>query len=222
MLIISDFDGTVTARDTNSTLARRFAPAAQERVEGKLATRELTIRDVLGAEYEAMTAGLDAIVEAALEIPFRAGFGEFVDAVEGAGARLVLLSGGFTQVIEPMLADKGFLGRVPLVANDIEFDESGGRVTWRELPVCDLCGEECKRHDVATLRAQHAQFNDTVVFIGDGFSDRCGAETADIVFARDNLAAYLDERELPYRPWDDFFDIAHSLDLESFAARTRS
>ena len=220
MLIISDFDGTVTSIDTNSTLARRFAPEAQERVEGKLATRELTLRDVLGAEYEAITAGIDAVVEAALEIPFRPGIEEFLDAAEGAGARFVLLSSGFRQVIEPMLEDKGLVGRVPLIANDIELDETGGRVTWRDLPGCDLCGEQCKRHDVATLRAKYAQHNDTVVFIGDGFSDRCGAETADIVFARDNLATYLDERDLPYRPWDDFFDIAHSLDLDAYAARS--
>jgi 2-hydroxy-3-keto-5-methylthiopentenyl-1-phosphate phosphatase len=213
MLIISDFDGTVTARDTNSTLARMFAPRAQEAVEGKLATRELTLRDVLGAEYEAMTAGREPIVAAAIEIPFRDGFAEFLDAVEDAGARFILLSSGFREVIEPMLAHNGLLDRVELVCNNVELVEGGGTVTWRELPVCELCDEECKRHDIAMLRGTHAAEGETVVFIGDGFSDRCGAETADIVFARDNLASYLAERELPFRAWDDFHDIARSLEL---------
>jgi 2-hydroxy-3-keto-5-methylthiopentenyl-1-phosphate phosphatase len=213
MLIISDFDGTVTSRDTNSTLARRFAPEAQERVEGKLVTRELSLRDVLGAEYEAMAAGREAVVEAALEIPFRDGFAEFLDAVDAAGGRFILLSSGFREIIEPMLDREGLLDRVELVCNNVDLRVGGSTVTWRELPMCELCGEQCKRHDVAQLRAEHAADGATVVFVGDGFSDRCGAETADIVFARDNLATYLDQRDLPYRAWDDFHDISRSLEL---------
>lgn len=214
MLIISDFDGTVTARDTNTELARRFAREAQQEVEGKLGNRELTLREVLGAEYEAMTVGLRPVVEAALEIPFREGFREFLDAAKSAGARVVLLSSGFREIIEPMLERDGLLGRVPLVANEVELPAgAGGRVSWRELPTCELCGEECKRGDVANLRARHAAAGETVVFVGDGFSDRCGAETADIVFARDSLARYLDEAGHEYRRWVDFHDIVRSLDL---------
>lgn len=218
MLIICDFDGTVTARDTNTALARRFAPDALAAVEGKLASRELTLRDVLSAEFEDVRVGLDAVVDAALEIPFRPGFGELLDAAEAAGATVVLLSSGFREIIEPMLARDGLEGRVPLQANSIELDEHGGRVTWRDLPTCDLCGEPCKRHDVARLRARHAGGGETVVFVGDGLSDRCGAETADIVFARDSLARYLDDQGVEWRGWDDFHDVGASLGLDTRGA----
>lgn len=213
MLVVCDFDGTVTARDTNTHLAKRFAPDAYEHVEGKLASRELSLRDVLGAEYAAMDASLPAVVDAALEIPFRPGFAEFLDAAAAGGATVVLLSSGFRQVIEPMLDRAGLLGRVPLVANDVAFGERGGAITWRDLPHCELCGEQCKRHDVAELRRRHAAPGETVVFIGDGFSDRCGAESADVVFARDSLARYLDDAGHPYQGWGDFHDVTAALRL---------
>lgn len=214
MLIICDFDGTVTARDTNSALARRFAPDAYADVEGRLASRELTLREVLSAEFSSVTVGLDRVLEEALEIPFRDGFEQFLDAADAQGAHVVLLSSGFRQVIEPMLAREGLAGRIDLLANDIELDEDGGRIAWRELPTCELCGEPCKRHDVARLRREHAADGETVAFVGDGMSDRCGAESADVVLARDGLARYLDERDAPYEPWDDFHDVADVLGLD--------
>lgn len=213
MLIICDFDGTVTAHDTNTALARRFAPAAFEAVEGRLGRREMTLRDVLATEFGAITVGLDAVVEAALEIPFRPGFTGFLDAAERQGATVVLLSSGFRELIEPMLARDGLEGRVPLVANRIELGPDGGTISWRDLPTCDLCGEPCKRHDVARLREQHAP-GEVTVFVGDGYSDRCGAESADVVFARDALARYLDDQGLEYRPWNDFDDVGEALGLQ--------
>lgn len=213
MLIICDFDGTVTARDTNSALARRFAPEAYAGLEGRLAARDLTLREVLAAEFEDVTAGLDELLAVALAIPFRNGFADFLDAADRADATVVLLSSGFREFIVPMLAREGLAERVDLLANSIGFDAGGGRIQWRELPTCDLCGEPCKRHDVARLRARHAANGEPVVFIGDGFSDRCGAESADRVLARDSLAGYLDERSLAYESWGDFDDVMRLLDL---------
>jgi 2-hydroxy-3-keto-5-methylthiopentenyl-1-phosphate phosphatase len=70
--------------------------------------------------------------------------------------------------------------------------------------VCDVCGEPCKRSDVAAL--------DGFAYAGDGFSDRCVAEAATQVFARDGLATYLGSKGVPYEPFDDFYDVARLLD----------
>ena len=43
-----------------------------------------------------------------------------------------------------------------------------------------------------------------MIFVGDGYSDRCAALAADRVFARDGLAGYLDERGVHYEPFEDF------------------
>ena len=210
MLILCDFDGTATALDSNVFLSERFAPNIFLEVERKLLEGEMTLRQVLTAELGAMTDGHDAIVKAAVEgIPMRAGFDRFVRESQARGDRFVLLSAGFRQVIEPMLAGWGIESGLPLIANDVSFDERGGRITWREQPVCVLCGEQCKRSEVDELRAEEP--GRSVIYIGDGFSDRCGAEAADRIFARDNLAAYLDAGGTPYTWFDDFHEIAEVL-----------
>jgi 2-hydroxy-3-keto-5-methylthiopentenyl-1-phosphate phosphatase len=215
MLIICDFDGTITARDTNSHLAQRFAPDRYALLEDKLARRELSVREVLSAEFDRIGATINDLVDVALEVPVRRGFDRLIDFVLRSESALVVLSSGFRQLIEPILAREGVLGAMPLLANDLQVVDGRGTVAWRDLPQCAMCGEQCKRHDVGLLRggAEHdgRQF-ERVVFIGDGFSDRCGAEAADVIFARDALASWLDRRDVGWLAWDDFDDIVDSLE----------
>jgi len=132
MLILCDFDGTVTVRDTNSYLSEQFSPGAYRAWEGKLAGREATLRDVLAAELGGMLAGEAAIVAAAVEnIDMRAGFAEFVASSSAQLDELVLLSAGFRQIIDPMLESWGLGGKLELFANDVTFSSTGGAVSWR-------------------------------------------------------------------------------------------
>lgn len=209
MLVICDFDGTVTQFDTLNHLATRFAPEVFARVEGRLVSGELSLREVLAAELGGMVVGHDEVVRAAVEeVPLRAGFAEFVAGVREAGHRLVLVSAGFRQLIEPMLANAGLDADVELVANDVEFTDRGGVVTFRDSPTCGVCGEQCKRAEVDLMRRP----GETVAYIGDGFSDRCGATAADIVFARAGLASYLDGRGVAYTWFDDFVEVGTALE----------
>lgn len=210
-LIVCDFDGTVTARDTNTFLARRFAPDAFASLEGKLASRELTLREVLAGEHAEIRAGESAVVEAALSIPLRPGFAELVEGARDRGDRFVVLSSGFRQLIEPMLAHAGYAD-LELVSNELVYGEDGGRITWRELPVCGICDEECKRHDVARLRDE-GSYRETV-FIGDGFSDRCGAEAADRIFALAGgaLERDLSDRGCRFESFTDLHEVARALE----------
>lgn len=216
MLIVCDFDGTVTARDTNSELARRFAPDRYAAIEGKLARREVSVRETLAHEFEGLGVPLDALVEVALEVPVRPGFRVLVEQTRAAGGDVILLSSGFRQIIEPILEREGMAGLVQLLANDIEVGPDGARIRWRELPMCDICDEHCKRHEVAQLRTgllHDGRRFDQLVFVGDGFSDRCGADVADRIFARDSLATWLDAQGVAWEAWDDFHDIVAALEL---------
>ncbi len=74
---------------------------------------------------------------------------------------------------------------------------------WRDEAVCATCGQPCKR---STLPV-----DGEVVYVGDGYSDRCAALAADRVFARRGLAAYLDEQGVAYERFDDLHDVATRL-----------
>jgi len=75
---------------------------------------------------------------------------------------------------------------------------------FREQAVCAVCGERCKRSDVAGL--------DGFTYVGDGFSDQCVAQAAARVFARDGLAEFLRAERVAFEPFDDFHDVARALD----------
>jgi 2-hydroxy-3-keto-5-methylthiopentenyl-1-phosphate phosphatase len=69
-----------------------------------------------------------------------------------------------------------------------------------------VCGQPCKRSTAAALSD-----GTELVYVGDGYSDRCAAELADRVFARRGLASYLEERGVPFERFEDFHSIARSL-----------
>ena len=69
--------------------------------------------------------------------------------------------------------------------------------------VCPTCGDKCKRRSLPDTRP--------LVFVGDGWSDRCASLAADRVFARSGLADYLDEQGVPYEPYETLDDVAAAL-----------
>jgi 2-hydroxy-3-keto-5-methylthiopentenyl-1-phosphate phosphatase len=67
------------------------------------------------------------------------------------------------------------------------------------------CGDSCKRGSLPEGDGQ-------LVYVGDGYSDRCAALAAHRVFARDGLADYLDARRVPYVRFDDLTDVVAAIE----------
>ncbi len=205
-LIICDFDGTISAIDTINYLCTRYTPDVFDELEGRLIGGDLTLEEVLRREIIALRERVDDLPAiAAREVPLREGFAEFVGWVDEAGHELVIVSSGFRQLIEPMLAAAGHDG-ITLVANDVDLAAGSGGVSFREGPTCTSCGQRCKRHDVASLRADRHP-STPVTFIGDGFSDLCGCREADRILAVGNLAGWLQRDGVPHHPFEDFHDV---------------
>ena len=197
MYLILDWDGTVTVRDTLWMLLERFGDREIfERMEGALGATH-THREVMEAEMATITAPLEeavAFLVAAVEI--RAGFRGVVERF-----RPLVLSSSFHETIEPVLTREGV--EVELVANRIDARPDGWRVLWADDAPCPECGELCKRRALPRGRP--------LVYVGDGYSDRCAALAADRVFARGALAAYLSSRGAAFEPFEDFDDVAAAL-----------
>jgi 2-hydroxy-3-keto-5-methylthiopentenyl-1-phosphate phosphatase len=205
--LVVDFDGTVTEHDLLDEIAKTFGDEKVYReVDEGLDEQRLSLHEVIRREFAPVRAPLDEVVAWVLErARVRPGFHELVEQAREQGWGLVVVSSGFHELIEPVLAREG-LGHVRLVANSVDPDPSGWRIRFRDEAACGTCGEPCKRATVAGLGARGE-----VVYVGDGYSDRCAAELADRVFARRGLARYLDDRGVPYEPFEDFFDVARSL-----------
>ena len=206
--LVVDFDGTITEQDVLDEIARTFGDDEVYReVDEALDRNGITLHEVLRREFEPVRAPLGEVVEWVHEhASIRPGFRELVGLARERGWRLVIVSSGFRQLIEPMLERAGIEG-LELVSNEVDPDPAGWRITFFDESPCEICGEACKRTTVRSVVD-----GGEVVYVGDGYSDRCAAEDADLIFARRGLAAYLAERGVPFEPFDDFFQIAERLD----------
>jgi 2-hydroxy-3-keto-5-methylthiopentenyl-1-phosphate phosphatase len=197
--LVLDWDGTVTEVDTLHLVPEEFGDREiYARVEGALGD-SMTLNEVIAAEFQTVTAPLDDVVEWLFEnARIRPGFAELARE-----HRPLIVSSGFHETIEPLLAREGVLSVVELRANRLDPRPDGWRVLFRANHSCDTCGEPCKRKDLAG--------DGEVVFVGDGYSDRCAALAADRVFARDGLAEWLAAQGVPFEPFTDFHELAARL-----------
>jgi 2,3-diketo-5-methylthio-1-phosphopentane phosphatase len=203
--VVVDFDGTITEQETLDALVDRFGdPEAHRVAQGKLGC-SLTLHDVIARGYGSLRATRDEVVSWVLQnVRFRRGFRELVEFCRARGWKLVVVSSGLRELIEPVLRREGL--ELEVVANALE-PGTDWEIAFRENRRCDACGELCKR-----LTVTEAAGSAFVVYVGDGYSDGCAAETAGLVFARRRLAEYMDERQLPYKRFEDFFDVLARLD----------
>ena len=202
MRLVLDWDGTVTERDTLEAVIERFGDVVTYRRTGGLMGRSLTHDDALGRSLTTVRAPLGEVVSwLVATVRLRPGFDELAER-----HRPLVVSSGFHELIDPVLVRERV--DVEVLANHVDARRDGWRIRFRERARCRECGEPCKR---AALPAGE------VAYVGDGYSDRCAALGATRVFATGGLARYLDERAIPYEPFDDLRDVLRALSLEAAA-----
>jgi 2-hydroxy-3-keto-5-methylthiopentenyl-1-phosphate phosphatase len=198
MRLVLDWDGTCTEVDSLHMVLERFGDRdIYEQVERELMAGRRSYRDLMEAEFATVSAPLDDVVGFLVaEARLRPGFHEL------AALDPVILSSGFRELIEPVLAREGV--ELEVRANSIDPRPDGWRIRWRDDAECPACGDLCKRRGLP---------EGPIVFVGDGYSDRCAALAADRVFARDGLARYLEEAGHPFEGFDELHDVLRADDI---------
>jgi 2-hydroxy-3-keto-5-methylthiopentenyl-1-phosphate phosphatase len=205
--LVVDFDGTITEQDILDEIAQTFGNEEVYReVDEGLDDSRLSLNEVIRREFEPVHAPLEEVRSWVLaNVRIRPGFNELVELARERGWRLAIVSSGFRELIEPVLEREG-LEDVELLSNTVDPDPDGWKVRFRVAEVCETCGQPCKRSTAAALAD-----GSELVYVGDGYSDRCAAESADLVFARRGLAGYLEERGVPFERFEDFHSVARRL-----------
>jgi 2-hydroxy-3-keto-5-methylthiopentenyl-1-phosphate phosphatase len=200
--VVLDYDGTVTESDLLDRIAKEFGdPAVYQEVEDGLDEGRMPLREVITREFAPVTASLDEVVTWVLEhARIRPGFADFVQGARAGGWEIHIVSSGFHELIEPVLERERV--DVAVHANRVDARPDGWIVEWRYPDDCDECGESCKRSLLPPGE---------VVYVGDGYSDRCAALAVDRVFATAGLARYLAARGVPFEPFSDFHALSRAL-----------
>lgn len=207
MIICSDFDGTIAQNDVGSLLARTFGdPVVCQRCVASWKRGEISSRQCQEQELATVRVTPAALAELCAQQALSPGFAEFVALCRSRGWPLIVLSDGFDFYIRQILARHDL--ELPLVSNHLHFippDRVAAEFPyWQHT--CGRCGN-CKGYHVRRLRRPVEQ----VVYIGDGYSDRCGAAAADVIFAKHDLAEWCQTNRAAYHAYEDFHAIARVL-----------
>lgn len=212
MLIICDFDGTITVRDCLNLIVQEFAPEAWQTIEPRLRAREIGLLEAIVEEFHHVRVTEREAVEFVMaHTRIREGFPEFVAWSERGGHEIAIVSAGFRVLIDPLLAAAG-LSHVRVWAGDAHFTTEGTDI-WYPPSLRDCasrCGL-CKEDVVAALLATSSHPR-PLVHVGDGLSDLCAARRADIVFARGSLSRLLERESIPFHPFEDFHEVRRVLE----------
>jgi 2-hydroxy-3-keto-5-methylthiopentenyl-1-phosphate phosphatase len=195
--LVLDWDGTVTVRDSLLMVVCEFGdPAMEDELDAALADGRMTHREVMEAEFATVRAPLAEVVSFVVaNAELRPGFRELVERFDP-----LILSSSFHETIEPVLARERVAARVK--ANRVDPSPAGWRILWESDSECTVCGEPCKRASLP---------DGELVYVGDGYSDRCAALASDRVFARAGLADYLQAQGVAFEPFDTLLDVAAAL-----------
>jgi 2,3-diketo-5-methylthio-1-phosphopentane phosphatase len=206
-----DFDGTITRNDVGDALFAAFGgAAATEAVDAYLAG---TISAAECFRRECAACGTPALerIEAFLDAQeIDETFIPFLGWCRAEGIPCTILSDGMEYYIRRILTRCG-APDAALFANTLELvpDGSGVRLA-PSFPhadeVCTRCAS-CKRNHMLRISAD----DDIIVYAGEGYSDRCPAAFADIVFAKDDLLNYCRREHLACRAYTSFADIQRQL-----------
>jgi 2-hydroxy-3-keto-5-methylthiopentenyl-1-phosphate phosphatase len=203
--VVIDWDGTATVADTMDLVVREFGDASlvdrfSDSFIDDSGPLPVTLEHVVTSELATIRTPINEVVPWLLEqVELRDGLTELVERYHP-----LVLSSNARELIEPVLDHFGL--EVELIANELRSADGTGWQIAFEGATCSACGEVCKR--------QHLPPGE-VVYIGNGYSDRCPALAADRIFARCGLARYLEKHEVPYEPFGDFHQIVAALERPS-------
>lgn len=207
--VVVDFDGTVTERAVSYMLLERYGKPGWRDLDPRYAAGELTAKEVIARQFAMIDATDEEIREfARRHVRFRPGFLEFISHLRGLGYPVAIASEGLDLYIDPVL-EVNNVEYVSLFYNEATRNAAGELVPHYPHPglECDECGN-CKSGLVKALRAD----GNYVVFLGNGRTDVCPAQEANIVFARDLLARKLEEEGKPFILFEDFHDVMEAWD----------
>ena len=207
LILSCDFDGTLTLNDTVDAILEAFAEPEWTEVEAEWAAGRIGSRDCLRRQtallrvtQQDLTAFIDDIAVDADAAGFFADCGRL-------GLPVQVVSDGFDWVVRRVLARIG-VRHTPIIANHLT---AVGEDRWLlQFPhSAPQCGSGvCKCAVVKSAR--------NVVHIGDGRSDACVADVADLVFAKGWLLEQRQQRGLPAIGFENFAEVRAQLaDLDA-------
>lgn len=214
-VVVTDFDGTAAELDVQQAILDALADrVAWRTINREWAEGRITTAERARQQWGLITAPEREVLAVLKNLRLDPGFPNFVRYCEARGYPLYVVSDGFDFYITPLLKAVG-LEHLPVVANSLYYENGVPHLSF----LLQRSPDQYYANDKTYVIEQVRQSGSTLVYIGDGYSDRAAAHVADLLFAKDQLARYCDEQGIHYEPFSTFADVLRVL---AALAETRS
>jgi len=203
-----DFDGTVTNKDVGNSIIDKFLPPDlikqgwHEKILEEWKTGKISSEECLTLEFKNCIVTEEEFNTELDTFTLTPGFIETVQYCRNHDIPIMILSDGLDYYIEYILA-KYDISAVDYRSNHMYFYNGCLEIEFPYIDKgCGRCGN-CKRWHIEKLRRD----GDLVIYAGDGYSDRFAIRSADVVFARRDLADFCEKEDLKYIHYNNFNDL---------------
>jgi 2-hydroxy-3-keto-5-methylthiopentenyl-1-phosphate phosphatase len=196
--VFVDFDGTISLEDTTDVILERFADPKWQKIEAEWLRGRIGSRECLARQIELVRASPDELDTICQDVPLDPHFPELVALCRRHHIGLTVISDGLDRIVTKMLARVGI--EVPVLANHLKYL---GNDRWQlEFPYSDsACRADAGNCKCLALTQDPSSVR---ILIGDGRSDFCAAETADLVIAKGALAEHCQNKGIAFTVFGNF------------------
>ncbi len=211
--IFTDFDGTITLQDVGDAIFETFGGEQCKNIVQAYREGSISAVDCFRQECNAChNVDLDKLNAFIDQQNIDSSFINFVAYCRQQHLDCYIVSDGMDYYIKRILDLHG-VGDVPFFTNTLRLVPVGETSHVRfepEFPytdeMCNRCAS-CKRNHLLTMCGE----DDIIIYVGEGYSDRCPVQYADVVFAKDDLLKYCQQENISNYEYKTFADIQKRL-----------
>lgn len=193
--ICTDFDGTITTRDTIVYVTEQFGAGEgfRRRIVNDIKSGKISVFQGIRMELETVKVSwAEAVSTLRANVFLDKGFEEFVQWSKNEAYPLTVLSSGMTPVVELYVGQMD----IPIFAHGLDISNE----SWN----FEVVEEHRKEVVLDSIRKKGP-----IVYIGDGTSDLAAIPFAELLFARRGryLEGYCRDNSIPFIPYSDFSEV---------------
>lgn len=213
-VLISDFDGTMTRHDFYKLVIASLLSAGTPDYWAQYRSCSITHFEALRLYFASIRASEEDLLAVVQKMELDPQLPAAVESLRRAGWRVVVTSAGCAWYIERLLKSAGL--ELEVHANPGRFESGKGLLM--EMPTSSPFWSPTLGVDKTGVVRSFLEEGLTVAFAGDGFPDVEPARliSAELRFARGDLADVLSGEDLPFHSFNSWSDIAAVLLQKEF------
>ena len=208
LTIFCDFDGTISSLDVSDVLLEKLADPKWLEIEAAWLRGEIGSGECMRKQFRLIRGGWKACEKVAQAVQIDPTFRSFASWCRESGIKLFVVSEGADQVIYSILHREGIVVD-GIWANELHETENGN---IRLKKPCFNSVKGCKSGVCKCSVLKRVGGKSFRVVIGDGMSDHCWADKADLLFAKSKLLKVCREEGISCLPFESFTEIRATIE----------